>query len=138
MVIARMVGAKAVSGWIVPNDEWNATDLYNKSWIGSSRFGMINNNFETITNKDDWRMIGVAGLAAECGWQNIDDPADDLLYDSNAMSKTDWQTIGCEPGDPDQACLDAFDCVAALLRRGGKKWPKLILTARALICEARR
>jgi hypothetical protein len=76
------------------------------------------------------RPFGVAGGVAMCCWLNRE-----AAEARKHMSKSDWECTGCRPGEPDDACLDAFDQAAALLRRGGPLWPELVRAARTMITE---
>lgn len=56
---------------------------------------------------------------------------DQLLCDQAAMSPTDWQLTGCEPGDPSYELIEAAVKVAELLM--GELWDALVNEARLMI-----
>lgn len=90
------------------------------------------------------RLIAVAGFVAELVWRRQDDESSEdwapvcyRLEFPDAMSETDWNLAGCEPGDPDDALLAAAEQVVEMIRRAGPLWPEIVREARRMIVESR-
>jgi hypothetical protein len=60
-----------------------------------------------------------------------------LWEEREMMSPADWQMTGCEPGDPDEPCINAIERLADLLSEGGPLWGDLLRETRLLILDAR-
>jgi hypothetical protein len=53
------------------------------------------------------------------------------------MSQSDWYVAECEPGAPDDLCIEGIEQIAELLMEGGLLWAALQRQARRLIVDAR-
>jgi len=82
------------------------------------------------------RMLGCAGAAAELSWQR-DDIHPDHWIAADHMSEADWRLAGCDPGEPDDLCVEAIAELQDLLAEDGPLWSDLLRQARRLIVEAR-
>jgi hypothetical protein len=106
---------------IVPPSRWRALLALCASFRNQSR----------AAPRDVRRIVGIAGVVTK----GLCDPDDDDLdlSEAAAMSPTDWEAVGCDPGEPDRLCFQAFERAKSLLCRGGPLWPKLIKTTREII-----
>jgi hypothetical protein len=131
VVVARMLGVPVWNARIFPNADHSGDLISEKLWLGR----LESNAWAYPTRQR--QMIGVAGAVAEICWQG--EPVySEYWWEPKIMSASDWKVVDCPPGEPDQACCDAIEEVAALLERDtGPLWPSLIRTARALIVESR-
>jgi hypothetical protein len=134
LVIARMLKLPVLDAWIAPttnNYPWGI----NRTWTGQVVLGPFIKKKYTKSKK---RLIGVAGVVAEQRWCGAD-PSDDVdWHDPHITSESDWEDIGCDPGEPNDACFNAINQVAVLLARdAGPLWPSLIEVARCLIIRSR-
>ena len=124
-VIAMHLGVAVAGVYISPS---RAKDLLSeKSYIGQTVFG-------SSADDNQYRLICVAGAVAEHVWIARGAPHEywfDELSEPHSMSPTDWAGTGCEPGEPDEALIDAAEAVEDLLR--GELRPSLIALARKLI-----
>jgi hypothetical protein len=122
--VAHHFGVQAVSS-IWPNVEWSPAD-----WVKQSAWRGQTQHFTTMP-RDVRRIVGIAGVVTK----GLCDPDDDELdlSEAAAMSPTDWEAVGCDPGEPDRLSFQAFERAKSLLCRGGPLWPKLIQTTREII-----
>jgi len=134
LVIADELGVLHAGAeiWRTPQPEMNE-----KRWIGVARVACAGLPIRARA------MIGVAGVVAKKCWQfkfywrsaDIVTPTDDAWAyewdDPNFMSSTDWETAGCEPGEPNAAFRWAVEEDFNLLE--GVLWPKLVRQSRWLI-----
>jgi hypothetical protein len=82
-------------------------------------------------------MVGCAGAVAELCWdRECIDP--DYWTDPDMMSTSDWRLSGCEPGEPDDLCIEAIKNLEGLLSEGGPLWVNLLRQARRLIMDVRK
>jgi hypothetical protein len=69
-------------------------------------------------------MVGCAGAVAELSWRrDYIDP--DYWIDPAFMSQSDWYVAECEPGEPDDLCIEGIEQIAELLMEGGLLWADL-------------
>ena len=125
VVIARRVGFKIASAWIMPNDGEDAKD--EGTWTGRVQIESV--RADTFA----CRMVGVAGSVAEHLWLGggIDD------YFPDTLSEDDWLLTGCHPAQPDDPLMVAIGEVGQLLARGGSGRQELIAESRRLIIACR-
>jgi hypothetical protein len=125
VVIARRVGFKIASAWIMPNDGEEAE--HEGTWTGRVQIESVR------ADKFACRMVGVAGSVAEHLWLggSIDD------YFPDTLPEGDWHLTGCDPDQPDDAFMEAIGEVGQLLARGGSGWQELITESRWLIVASR-
>lgn len=79
LVVARLFGVDISSCRIFPNRGWSAAEpTYEKSWIGRIQFCSVKSS--TVEQR---RLIGIAGVVAECCWNNEDETrgAEELLWE---------------------------------------------------------
>src|SRR5882762_8131040 len=113
VVIARKVGFKIASAWIMPNAREDAEG--ERAWIGRVQIVCVR------ADKFACRMVGVAGSVAEHLWLGgwIDD------YFPDTLSEGDWHLTGCDPDQPDDTLMEAIVEVGQLLAREGSLWHEL-------------
>lgn len=116
----------------VPNTDMSQDKL----WIGHTQY-LPPSLFKTKMSQKKLAMFAVSGAVAELCWQraSLDEALDeDRWCDPQAMSPSDWEGSGCEPGDPTRQFLKAVEATFELLNReAGKLWPSLLREARCLI-----
>ncbi len=129
-VVARHLGIRVSSVWIVPNeDDVGPKDQH--TWTGRAQCELWSRKRRPSHIRQ--AMVGVAGAVAELVWEN-DDWADPT--EEGRMSETDWASTGYKPGDVlGKKFWDAVDRTHALL--SGELRGELYAQARELIVEAR-
>ena len=129
IVTAARFGLYPASAWICRNE---TADTDEKTWAGRVQF---------LTGLDrlsplERRMVGCAGAAAELCWRR---EYFDLNYwtDADMLSSFDWRLSGCDPGEPDDSCIEAIERLEYLLSEDGPLWSDLLREARRLIVDSR-
>lgn len=102
-----------------------------RAWIGRVQYRGLD-----VLSSLERRMLGCAGAAAELCWQHEDIHPDHWI-EAERMSESDWRLAGCEPGEPDDTCIEAIEELQYLLAEDGPLWSDLLRQARRLIVEAR-
>ncbi|WP_332699807.1 hypothetical protein [Bosea sp. (in: a-proteobacteria)] len=124
-VIAMHLGVDVLDADVRPT---HTHDLYSKkSYVGRA-------TYDRPSNADQHRLIAVAGMVAEHVWKARGPACEhwwDTVSDPACMSDTDWAGTGCEPGEPDDALIEAVETVLPLL--AGELQPKLTELSRRLI-----
>jgi hypothetical protein len=127
VVVARRLGLRISSAWIVLNEGEAAADEL--TWSGRVQI-------ESVHGVDQLsrRMVGVAGAVAEYLWRGrwIED-----FFPEGNMSESDWHLAGCNPDEPDDAIMDAIGEVGRLFEHDGFWWQELIAESRRLIVASR-
>jgi len=100
-------------------------------WTGRIQFSGLD-----ILSPLERRTLGCAGVAAELVWRR-EDLHPDHWIEAGHMSASDWRLSGCEPGEPDDLCIEAIEELQYLLSEDGPLWSDLLRQARQLIIEAR-
>ena len=126
IVIAKMLGVPVGLAYIYFTTGRNLDPLDHKTWRGKTYCGYQR------AKKRQRCMIGVAGAVAELSWRGA--PIDgEYWVDPMMMSPSDWSLVECEPGNPDDKCIEAIGSVTEVLERGASHWPKLVMETRRLI-----
>lgn len=133
VVVAERLGVEGYAHITLTDTD----DIRNdKAWVGRAFF---DGGMGSARTK---RLICVAGAVAEHCWRYRDDECLEWEYwdgDIAAMSASDWQGAGVEPGEPDQKFINAVQKVHDYLNPvTGSLWPKLVTTARQLLVDSRR
>jgi hypothetical protein len=137
LTMARHVGLQAASASLERIPDASISVLESKFWIGKTRYLPS----EIIGRKLSDRkrvMFAVAGAVAERCWiaEGFDE---DLWYDPDSMSASDWAGSGCQPGDPTPKLFKAIQATFSLFdRQTGRLWPDVRQEARRLIEGSRR
>jgi hypothetical protein len=133
VIMAVYLGYTA-SAWIHTNE--TRDPLAEKTWLGHATVPDRPRACDHPHN----RMIAVAGMVAERLWKNGHDEEyaepygwEDILWDEECMSFSDWWNADCEPGEPDGGLYDVVAEVAGLFM--GDLWSDLTDTARVLMTE---
>jgi hypothetical protein len=137
VTMARHVGLQAASASLERIPDASISVLDSKFWIGKTRYLPP----EIIGRKLSYTkraMFAVAGAVAESCW-NYKGFDEEVWYDPDAMSESDWAGCGCQPGDPTAKVLKLIQATFLLFdREAGKLWPDVRQEARRLIEDSRR
>jgi hypothetical protein len=136
VTMAGHVGLQVASASLERIPDATVSVLDNKIWIGKTRYMPP----ETIGRTLSYRkraMFAVAGAVAERCW-SAESFDEELWYDPNSMSESDWAGCGCQPGDPTPKLFKVIQATFSLFdRQTGRLLPDLLLEARHLIENTR-
>jgi hypothetical protein len=127
VVVAARFGLHPDTAWI----RRAKSPAEQPAWIGRVQFVDVG-----VLSALERRMLGCAGAMAELLWQG-EDIHPDYWIEADRMSEADWDLAGCEPGEPDDICIEAIEELEQLLSEDGPLWSDLLRHARQLIVEAR-
>jgi hypothetical protein len=127
------VGLHAISAWL---EEIRLPKDYDKLWIGHTRYLLPPTSKRKLSHRKIV-MFAVSGAIAECCWRR-EAFDEDMWFDPDAMSASDWAGCGCEPGEPSSKILNIIEYVFSLIdRESGELWPAVAIQARLLIDNSR-
>jgi hypothetical protein len=127
VVVAARFGLHPDAAWIRRAE----SPPEQRAWIGRVKFADLG-----LLSALERRMLGCAGAMAELLWQR-EDIHPDYWIEADRMSESDWDLADCEPGEPDDICIEAIEELECLLSEDGPLWSDLLRQARQLIVEAR-
>jgi len=129
LVMAARFSLYPSSAWITPIEPAGPDK---RTWVGLVQFSTGLDRLAPIERS----MLGCAGAVAQICWQrDYLDP--DYWTDADMMSASDWRLSGCEPGKPNDSCIEAIEKLHYLLSDGGPLWSDLVREARRLIVAIR-
>jgi hypothetical protein len=129
MVVGRHFDCPVLDAYVHPNERAGG-----RPWLGKVFFDWDAWITTADVDRHKYLMICVAGsVAVECWLEKTFDPSD--LNWAEAMSESDCENTGCNPGKPDEPLTAAAKDVFALLALDGPLWPDIEKEARRLIKE---
>lgn len=129
-VIERVLGVPVGLAYVYLTPDRDLDPLCCRTWLGRTHYA------SKLANSRQRAMIAVAGAVAELAW--LGEPIDaDFWFEPARMSASDWGLAQCDPGNPDDRCIEAIASIEEVLARGASHWPNLLKEARRLIINSR-